>query len=345
MFGVALAGSLVLPGQEVLAQQKAIAQVQINTPVYAGGRLTVSDAVIVGRVVGLEPADVEATPAPGQAKTNYRIAVVQLTETLHGVQKDSKMIRVGFVAQPANFDPQGGPGGIQIQIQPGGRIMRQPFQPFGGVQVQVGQEGLFQLVKHHKEGFYLLPNYNSFVSSENPNFQGEIQNAKHLCKVLQNTSGSLKANDAQERFLAAAVLITKYRTHPGVAAKLVPIDAEESKLILKALASGNWTQARTSASVPTAIELFNQLGITVNDGYKQPVPVRNVNEIGEAMQKWVSANESKYVIKKYVADPNAKAVPQPQPPVAFPAPGRVQLQPLPAPAVPQVLPVIPNKNR
>ena len=44
--------------------------------------MTQADAIFVGRVVAFEPMDVEATPANGQAKVNYRIAVVQVSESI-----------------------------------------------------------------------------------------------------------------------------------------------------------------------------------------------------------------------------------------------------------------------
>src|SRR5687768_1484656 len=44
-----------------------------------------ADAIVVGRVVAIEPMDVDASPAPGQPNAKYRIAVVQVTESIHGI--------------------------------------------------------------------------------------------------------------------------------------------------------------------------------------------------------------------------------------------------------------------
>src|SRR5436189_293351 len=75
----------ILPVQGNVIQAKvAIARAQI-LPVIQQAQLTQADAVIVGRVIGMEPMDVEATPAANQPKTNYRIAVVQVSEVIHGV--------------------------------------------------------------------------------------------------------------------------------------------------------------------------------------------------------------------------------------------------------------------
>ena len=58
-------------------------------------KLTQADAIFVGRVVAIEPMDVEAAPAPGQANVKYRIAVVQVTESIYGLKKGAENVRVG----------------------------------------------------------------------------------------------------------------------------------------------------------------------------------------------------------------------------------------------------------
>jgi hypothetical protein len=295
----------IAPGQiQIQAQQIQIAQAGFTAPIRAFNLQP--DAVVIGRVIALEPMDVEAPPAAGQQNVNYRIAVVQVSEALHGVKKDTTMIRVGFPAQPMN-----NVGGGVIQVQPGGgppprRIIRPGF---GGISLEVGQDGLFTMTKHHKENFYLLPNYHSFVTSQNnANFANEVKNAKQLPKVLEDTAAALKSTEQAQRFLAAAVLISKYRSNTtGQPTKQEPIDAVESKLILKALAEGNWIPGQFIGAVPGAMELFHMLGITQADGY-QPANFRgNQQDFADAMQKWVNDNTDKYRIKKLVADPNAKA--------------------------------------
>jgi hypothetical protein len=247
-------------------------------------------------------------------------------------------------------------GGIQIQpaIQPfpGGR------RPFPGnfqqqVNLQVGQNGLFTVNKHHKEEFYLSPNVQNFVTRENnPNFETQLKTAKQLSKVMADPVASLKSNDKQDRYTAAAVLINKYRSpnNPtGQPMKLAPIDAAESKLILKAMSEGEWKQGVFNAAIPAPFELFNRLGLTPNDGYS-PVNIRTQPELFTAMQKWLDENNGKYRIQKYVVDPNAK-VPsgindpkpgiRPLPPIRIqpgnvqrlPAPGQIQIE-LPAQPLP-----------
>jgi hypothetical protein len=182
----------------------------------------------------------------------------------------------------------------------------------------VGQDGLFAVAKHHKENFFLAPT--NFVQRENnPNFVNEVKTAKQIAKAMDNPVAALKAEDKQDRYVAAAILISKYRSNPtGAPMKSEPIDVNESKLILQALQGGDWAVGRYNAQVPQPMELFNQLGVTPKDGYN-PVNVRNQNDIHAAMQKWLDENNGKFVINRLVADPNAKVQPQPQPGQVDPA--------------------------
>jgi hypothetical protein len=300
-------------------------------PYIGGNRLGQADAVFVGRVVALEPMDVEAPQVPGGPKVSYRIAVVQVTESIFGLKKDTKNVRVGFIMQ-GNLPVNGPGGGIQIlpaqppaiQPLPGGGLRR----PFPGnfqqqIQLQVGQDGLFSVNKHPKENFYLSPNFQNFVTRDNnPNFDTSVKTAKQLSKVMADPVASMKSEDKQDRYAAAAILIGKYRTvdNPtGRPMKQEPIDAAESKLILKALAEGDWTPNRFGTPIPPPYELFNQLGINQQDGYN-PINIRTQPQIFEAMQKWLEDNNGKYRIKKWVVDPNAKVQPGVQP-------GGIKVQP------------------
>src|SRR5262245_36335608 len=79
-------------------------------------RAAQADAIVVGRVVALEPKDIEVA-GPGGAKTTYRIAVVNVTESVAGA-KGVKSVRVGFVPPPmGGADPA--IGAIRRPIRPG----------------------------------------------------------------------------------------------------------------------------------------------------------------------------------------------------------------------------------
>lgn len=343
--------AVIQPGQ--VQADRAVAAPALIGP--GGRQLAQADAVFVGRVIAIEPMDVEATQAVNGPKVNYRIAVVQVSESLFGLKKGTQQVRIGFIAQPNVAPPNA--GGIQIQpaiqpVPPGGFGGRRPFPGNFQMQLTVGQDGLFSVNKHHKENFYLSPNFQNFVQrQDNPGFEAQLKTAKQLAKVMGDPVAALKAEDRLDRYAAAAVLVGKYRnaSNPtGQPMKLVGIDAAESKLILQAIAGGDWKPGVFNAAIPAPFDLFNQLGISQKDGYN-PINLRTQREVFTAMQKWLDENNGKFVIQKYVVDPNAK-VPGVKPGVIRPdirpvPPVRIQpgqVQPLPAPVpVPQDLPAQP----
>src|ERR1043165_6194554 len=107
----------------------------IAMPVPGAQRMGNADALVLGRVVGLEPQDVEVEPFPGNpGKQKFRIVVVKVNDVIRG-PKDMKQIRVAFYPPPEN-NPNVNPGG-GIRIRPGLRR--------GNVTLEVGQDGLFIL--------------------------------------------------------------------------------------------------------------------------------------------------------------------------------------------------------
>jgi len=138
----------ILPAQAVpnVLQAKVMIARPGVMPIMQQAQLMQADAVVVGRVVGMEPVDIQAPVMANQPNANYRVAVIQVNEVIHGVKQDTKMVRVGFIAAPMNGDPNGGingGGGIQIQIQPAiqpvppNGLIRRPYQGYGNVALQV----------------------------------------------------------------------------------------------------------------------------------------------------------------------------------------------------------------
>jgi len=339
-----------LPAVQVQIQPAVADRVAIGPGGFGmvSNRLAHSDAVFVGRVVALEPMDIEAPQAANGPKVTYRIAVVQVSELIFGLKKDTQTVRVGFLTQGNNVAPGAGAGIGNVQIQPaiqplppnvigGRRIMPGNFQ----IQLTMGMDGLFSVNKHHSENFFLSPANQNFINRQNnEGFDNEVKNAKQLSKIMSNPVAALKSDDKTDRYTAAAVLISKYRmanNTTGQPMKLEPIDAEESKLILQALAGGDWTPGRYSAAMPNPYELFNQLGLTKNDGYDN-ANIATQQQMGERMQKWLDENNGKYRIQKYVVDPNAKV--QPGNPAIDPAQPDIKIRPgvrpLPAPLPRQI---------
>ncbi|MBI1831061.1 MAG: hypothetical protein HYR84_06390 [Planctomycetes bacterium] len=140
----------------------------------------------------------------------------------------------------------------------------------------------------------------------------------------------------------------------GQPMKQEAVDAEESKLILKALAEGDWKQGVAFGNpIPSPFELFNNLSVTPKDGYN-PINLRTQADVFAAMQKWLDENQGKYRVQRFVIDPNAKVnqpgidpvpvplpVPNPRPGIRPLPPVKIKpgVQPLPAPVPLPVNPV------
>src|SRR5579859_8134202 len=155
-------------------------------------RLATADTVIVGKVTAILDKTVKVNNA------QYKIAEVSISNALMGA-KGATTIRLGFVSIP-----------MGVAIRPS------PFQ------AMVGMEGCFFL---RKQGdIYVVPLL-GFLNKKSPAFEKDIALLKRCVKIMETPDASLKAKDAEERFLAAAMLLAKYRTRKSVNDKSEPIDA------------------------------------------------------------------------------------------------------------------------
>lgn len=253
------------------------ARADVALPMPPANRVALADAVIIGRIVALEDKDVEAV-APGGVKMTYRVAVVTITERLHGL-KDTKSVRVGFVPIKA---------GIPIR-RPG----------FSTPQLEVGGDGMFFLTKHQAESFYLTPMYFDFVARANPTFDKEAAEAREAGKLLSDPMTSLKAKDENDRFRAAALLIAKYRTPRGAMPKAEALGEEESKLILKALLDAKTWNTPQMFGRPHPWITFIQLGVTPKDGWTNPPGAKSVEETYAAARAWLERNWMTYRVQAF----------------------------------------------
>jgi hypothetical protein len=202
----------------------------------------------------------------------------KVDDGLQGV-KDGKEIRIGFVPPMPGV------------IRPGGR---------GGVVLMTDQEGLFFLTKHHSEDFYVVgTGYLDVMDKKNPTFEKDLEFTKRCCKLLADSDAGLKSKDAEDRFLTAAMLVTRYRTDKTGAGKTEPIDADQSKLILKTLAEADWNgNANDNVNYrvqPTMV--FFRLQLTEKDGWKPP---QDFQQQAEEARKWLKDNADKYRIPRFV---------------------------------------------
>jgi hypothetical protein len=243
-------------------------------------RIAQADLVVVGRVTAIENEGFEAKPFPSSAaKTTYRVLGMKAEQILLG-DKMAKKIRVGFIvkATPTGAPPE-----------------RLP--------IKVGQEGLFFLKKHHQEDFYVsFAFFDGFIPSGTPEFAQNLEVARKLANILHDPVAALKVGNASNRYLAVAMLIRKFRPSvvKGQQQKEEPIDADVSKLLLKALAEADWKYDwdRISAQVYPAhpYHLFQQLGVTKADGYEPPTS--DLRDTLAATQKWLLDHQEKYRVER-----------------------------------------------
>ncbi len=240
-------------------------------------RVATADLVVTGKVTAIEDKTVLAAPFPGaKNKTEYLIAVVTIGDALIA-PKEAKTIRLGFVPIPP-----------MVAISPA------PFQ------ATVGQEGCFFLTKNGDGDFYLASGQLSFIDKKSPNFEKDVALIKRCTKILQDPDAALKGKSEEERFLAAGMLLAQYRTRKTAAAKTEPIDAEQSKLILQALASTDWTPTNDFMQLSPRMVL-GRLPLTDKDGWTPP---RDAKAYAAYAQNWLKEHAEGYRIQKFATEKN-----------------------------------------
>jgi hypothetical protein len=252
-------------------------------------RVANSDLVIVGKVTDFGAKTVKSELFKGDMR-QMQIAKVKVSDTVQG--KAGKEIKVGF------FPPASGPGGGPIR--PGFRR--------GGLQLKIGQEGMFFLKKHPTQDVYVAQaDFDFMTKTGNPGFAKELDAAKKAAKLLAKPKDGLKSKSADDRFLTAALLIVRYRTAKPGSTKTEQVSAEESKLILTTLADAEWTKVNRQFGMLNPMAMFYRLGLGPKDGW-MPKPGSN---IAEQAKKWLKDNAGKYRINRFVADEKKTEKPEP----------------------------------
>ncbi len=259
-------------------------------------RAVTAEAVVVGKVTAIENDPVEAAPFAGAPNTvAYKVAVVKIDTPLAGAANMTHL-KVGFIPPPppVKADPNLQPGGIRPGI-----IRRPGFNP----ELKVGDEYLLFLAKHPGGAFYMMPNMSPPVDLKAPTAKKEVEQVKAVLAAVADPMKGLKAAKAEDRLLAATALLAKYRAYPEGRgeAEQVPVAADESQLILKALAEADWTKFDPMA--PNAQQAFYSLGLTPEDGWAQPKPQPGTNfqaTMKTAFVKWVAGPGKTYQVKKFV---------------------------------------------
>jgi len=230
-------------------------------------RFVQAECVIAGKVVAIESRKLMLQTRPNTQPLPHAVAVLKIGETIKG---DDRLTHVRL-ALPMH------------QAMP------------------VGFEGCFFLTTHAEQPVFTMSSrfYDYPIQKENnPGFDKQVDEFKKLARLLRDPQAGLKSQNASDRFLTAAMLVTQLRTfQSGVhvaADKTQPIDAELSKLILWALAECDWNREAADFRL-TPWRIFNLLGATEKDGYKQQGP----DPVGTA-KRWLKDSEETFRIKTFV---------------------------------------------
>ena len=240
-------------------------------------RVATANIVVVGRVTAFEDRNVTVAPFPGATnKVEFKIAVVSITDALVA-PKGAKTVRLGFVPIPAG-----------VAVSP------PPFQP------AVGQEGCFFLTKHGVGDFHVAPSPLNFIAKGGANFDKDVALIKRCAKILEEPNAALKGKNAEDRFLAAAMLVARYRTRGAADAKTEPTDAEQSKLILQALAAADWTP-KTDFTQLSPLMVLGRLPLTEKDGWAPP-SAKDAKAYAAYAQQWLKDHAGSYRIHRFVME-------------------------------------------
>jgi hypothetical protein len=274
----------------LLAVGPAVAMLIAPPPIPA--RVAGADLVVVGKVTGVSDKTVPAERFKGD-KAHYQIVTVQVDETLSG--HAGREIRLGFVPSPPPPPPPAGGKG-PVAISSGGRVPP--------INLAVGVESVLFLVQHPTKDFYTVNAYYDVINKAgNPGFATTVADVKRYAKMLANPKPGLESKDKEERFLTAALLISRYRTPRIVPAGAPPktelVSVAESKLILEALADADWTSPRPGLMQFSPRQSFYQLGLTPADGWTQP---KDFKQIVPEATKWLKANAGTYRIQRYLRE-------------------------------------------
>ena len=250
-------------------------------------RVALADLVVVGKVTALEPDLVDATPLlkiPRVGKIPYQIAVVSVQTPILGLKTPGEL-RVGYVVLPSATK--------ESQVK---------YRRLARLKLALGQEGCFFLTKHSEESFYVAQAAYEFLDqSKTKDYAKKLSEIKHCAELLRDPDAGLQSKASADRLLTAAMLVFKYRTARFVYTgkpTTAPIDPEQSRRILAALAEAEWKEDEAPLEL-SPFSLFMRLDLTPEDGWAPPPSVPG--QISAA-KKWLRENESTYRIQKYVPE-------------------------------------------
>jgi hypothetical protein len=266
--------SAVVVSAIVLFTHPGVSWADRPAPPMAMEKLAMSEAVVIGKVTSLEEKLLDAKPVPGaEQKVGYQIAVVKISEGIGGA-KGLTHIKVGYIPEQGRPSPR-----------------RYPR-----VNLAEGDEVILYVTPHHEGAFHVVPDYYCVTNRKDPNYAPELEAVKKAAKLLEDPVASLKSKNADERFMTAALLVCRYRnfrTNQG--GKTEPIDAEQSRLILEALAAADWSKEKPELGNLNAQTVFFRLGVTAKDGWTQPTDFKDTET---SAKQWLKDHAASYKIQR-----------------------------------------------
>ena len=177
----------------------------------------------------------------------------------------------------------------------------------------IDADQLFFLSRHPDGGFYAMSNMSPPITLEGDEGKKTLESVKKVTAALADPMKGLKSESAEDRYLTAAMLIRKYRGPltvlfqfgpPPAPAKKgpkeEPIDPEQSKLILQALAAADWTPKNDITQL-SPLMVLHRLPLTKDDGWTPPSP-KDAKEYTAYAQRWVRDHVDSYRIQKFAAE-------------------------------------------
>ena len=258
-------------------------------------RIVQADAVIVGKVIGIEPVDLEfPVSKDSPLKFHLRIAVVSVSETIVGA-RDAKMLRVGFVPAGEKNRPFG--------------FFKYPELNF---KLDVGDHGLMYLRKRPDMKVYygtLFNDFNPLPIDANPkpapgtpargSYVEEVKRARQVAKLLDDPRANLQAKDPLDRCATAAALLVRYRSAKVAKAKTELVSLEETRLIMNILLEQDW---KATTPTPTPWNCFLMLGLREADGWTSPGQINDLNDVRAAARTWYRERADTYRIPRFLAE-------------------------------------------
>lgn len=239
-----------------------------------------SDCVVVGTVLRLEPKLINVPQGPGQLPQDHQIAIIKVEDAIIIPHKLTHL-KVGYsTASGAGYD-----NGVGLLTK--------------------GRKVCLFLRSRPDEPFYSPVLDFEIIHSKRSDFKEKVAEAKKCVKLLEKPVKSLQSKKASERLLATMMLTLRYRAVSGNKLREVPIDAKESRCILKNLLELDWKNSKVGKWL-TPQNAFLSLNLTGKDGWHSPPLNREFGRppystaVEQAAKAWLKKQMDTYRIKKRV---------------------------------------------